>query len=156
MGGFEAVMLTTMKRWVFIGVMSTFGGLLGIGALPALGGDGFPLSRSDKALEDFKEIRFQLETAIREVQQIEPAYRAAQAEVQEATRQIKSFLPAALEASGSFNQKPGDLAAAPGMKKAPMKENLSTPQFDVRTLKRKAAKLEPAIETKQFFMILRL
>ena len=80
-----------------------------------------------------------------------PAYRAAQAEVKEATRQISLFLPMALEASELFKQKLGDLVAALGMKKAPMRKNVSSLRIEAMTLKRKAPKLELVIQSKRFF-----
>ena len=61
------------------------------------------------------------------------AYRAAQAEVKEATRQISLFLPMALEASELFKQKLGDLVAALGMKKAPMRKNVSSHRIEAMT-----------------------
>ena len=95
------------------------------------------------------------EVAIREIQRIEPAYLAAQAEVKEATRQISSFLPMALEPSEPFQQKMQDMVAALGMKKAPMRETGSGLRFEMITLRHKAATVEPARDSKGFFKILR-
>lgn len=140
-----------IKRWILIGAM----GLIGIGMLLV----GFPstsLAQEDLTLQSSEAAWFPLEAAVREVQRIEPAYRAAQAEVKEAARQIKSFLPVTLEASEPIKQNPTDRVAVLGMKKIPMKENVSGLRFELGTFNGDSAKLESVFSSKPLFKVLRL
>lgn len=149
-----------MKKWVLIGAI----GLSVIGALSAIAGGGFqPESLAqhspqgdDAILEDSAGVWFQLKAAVQEVQRTEPVYRAAQLQVNEATRQIKSFLPAALKASEQVKQKQDELVAIFGMKKAPMKESASSLRFDLITLNSKLPKFETVVPSKPLFKVLRL
>lgn len=159
--------MNSMNRWMLIGAISALGGLLVIGTLSSafggLGGGGFasaslayhPPQGDDPILEDSAGVWFQLGAAIREVERIEPAYRTAQAEVKEAARQIKSFLPVTLEASEPIKQNPTDLVAVLGMKKIPMKENVSSLRFEARTFMGEMPQSEPVLLSKSFFRILR-
>ncbi len=158
-------MMKKMKRWIFIGAVAAL--VLGGGVFPSVSlAESLPqvndpsLSVGQERLPDYhkilnEQVVLQLEAAIREILQIEPAYRVAQAEVKEATRQIRPFLPLMLEASEPFDPKIGNLVAILGMKKVPMKENVSNLRFEMKTFTLKMSNLEPVLEPKRFFMVLR-
>ena len=154
------------------GVLSRVIGVLVVGALWSgfasvslcKGADHFPgqafalqpkIAQSEVISSESEKIGFQLVAAILEIQQIEPAYRAALVQVKQAIRQIKSLLPTTLEASESFKQKLGDLVAGLGMKKAPRKENGLNLRFDLTALKHHAPSFEPVLWLKKLFMVLR-
>ena len=149
-----------INKWILIGVMVALGGLLSTGVASA--SVGLPQaghSLSLMGLDHYKipneQIVLQLEAAIREILQIEPAYRVAQAEVKEVTRQIRPFLPLTLETSELFDPKIGDWVAILGMKKMPMKEDVSNLRFETKAFTLKMSKLEPVREPKKFFIVLR-